>query len=140
MIAVQTYESDMIDTIAASGGRPDLDACCKRMMSSKVVIAKLLQAVVPEFADCEYNEIIRLISDVTVSTDTVDADITPVIKNESVVDGMCNISTMYIEKGILKEKINMIIEMAKKNFPISMIPDIAHISEDETNRIIEENS
>ena len=60
------------------------------------------------------------------------------------VENMCNISTMYVNRGIeqgaIREKINMIIEMAKNNLPVSMISNIAHLSIEETEKIIKENS
>ena len=60
------------------------------------------------------------------------------------IENMCNISTMYVNRGIeqgeIREKINMIIEMAKNNLPVSMISNIAHLSIEETEKIIKENS
>ncbi|MGN0605970.1 MAG: hypothetical protein ACI4JM_05565, partial [Oscillospiraceae bacterium] len=60
------------------------------------------------------------------------------------VENMCNISTMYvnrgIEQGLVEKTIQVIIEMARKNLPISMIADIVHLSVEETEKIIKENS
>ena len=88
---MQTYEADMIDSATSDGKTPDLDSCCKRIMSSKQIIAKVLQAVVPEYVDCETDEILKLIENVSVSETPVDADITaPVIISESNEDNSIN--------------------------------------------------
>jgi len=85
-MTVQTYEADTIDITNSDGNTPDLDACCKRIMSSKLIISRLLQAVVPEYADSEPEDIIKLIGTVDVSETPVDADTVPVVKNESTED------------------------------------------------------
>ena len=50
---MQTYEADVIDLTNNGNNLPDLDSCCKKIMSSKQIIARLLQAVVPEYLDSE---------------------------------------------------------------------------------------
>ena len=83
---MQTYEADVIDLTNNGDILPDLDSCCKRIMSSKLIIAKLLQAVVPEFLDSEADDIVEMISNVSVSETPVDPDILPVIQGESTED------------------------------------------------------
>ena len=53
---------------------------------------------------------------------------------------MCNISSLYINRGIEKGKINMIIEMYKNNIPIQTIANVAHLSVEETEKIINDNT
>ena len=86
MLKMQTYEADVIDLTNNGEKLPDLDSCCKKIMSSKLIIAKLLQAVVPEFLDSEDKDIVKMISNVSVSETPVDPDILPVIKGESTED------------------------------------------------------
>ena len=83
---MQTYEADVIDLTNNGNNLPDLDSCCKKIMSSKLIIAKLLQAVVPEFLDSEADDIVEMISYVSVSETPVDPDILPVIQGESTED------------------------------------------------------
>ncbi|MGN0692830.1 MAG: hypothetical protein ACI4K7_10820 [Oscillospiraceae bacterium] len=83
---MQTYEADMIDMTSSGENTPDLDSCCKKIMSSKLIIAKLLQAVVPEYTDSEPEDIVNMINNVSVSETPVDADIAPVIQSESTED------------------------------------------------------
>ena len=83
---MQTYEADVIDLTNNGDIVPDLDRCCKKIMSSKLIIAKLLQAVVPEYLDSEADDIVNMISNVSVSETPVDADILPVIQSESTED------------------------------------------------------
>ena len=60
------------------------------------------------------------------------------------VERMCNISTMYIERGIqqgaLKEKISTIMELLKMGLSVDKIAQATHISPAEAQRIINENS
>ena len=61
---------------------------------------------------------------------------------------MCNISSLYInrgiergmEKGALKEKMSVILEMFKKDIPVQTIADVAHLSIEETEKIISDNT
>ncbi len=65
---------------------------------------------------------------------------------------MCNISSLYlkrgeergeargIKKGSLQNKISMIIEMDKNNIPIATIAKVSHLSVEETEKIIRENT
>lgn len=56
---------------------------------------------------------------------------------------MCNISSLYINRGraegSLETAIKMIIEMFRNNIPVPTIANIAHISVEETEKIIREN-
>ncbi len=76
------------------------------------------------------------------------------------VDDMCNISSLYlkrgeergeargikkgraqgIEEGSLQNKISMIIEMDKNNIPIATIAKVSHLSVEEVEKIIRENT
>lgn len=56
---MQTYESNIIDIAASDRNRADLDRCCKKIMSSK-----MMQSVVLEYKGCEAGEIIKLIGNV----------------------------------------------------------------------------
>ena len=60
------------------------------------------------------------------------------------VDVMCNISSLYInrgiEKGALKEKMSVILEMFKKDIPVQTIADVVHLSVEETEKIINDNT
>ena len=53
---------------------------------------------------------------------------------------MCNISQKVrmegYNNGVIDNKRSMIIEMAKKNLPVEMIAEIAHLSIEETEAII----
>lgn len=63
-----------------------------------------------------------------------------------------NISSLYlkrgeergeargIEKGARQNKISMIIEMVKNNIPIATIANVSHLSVEETEKIIRENT
>ncbi|MGN0692829.1 MAG: hypothetical protein ACI4K7_10815 [Oscillospiraceae bacterium] len=65
---------------------------------------------------------------------------------------MCNISLLYInrgiergmvkgiEKGVLKEKMSVILEMFKKDIPVQTIADVVHLSVEETEKIINDNT
>lgn len=65
---------------------------------------------------------------------------------------MCNISSLYINRGIEKGRaegkaegsqetsIKMILEMFKNNIPVQTIANVAHLSLEETEKIINENS
>ena len=65
---------------------------------------------------------------------------------------MCNISSLYINRGIergiekgraegsLEATIKMIKEMFKNNIPIQTIANVAHLSVEETEKIINDNT
>jgi hypothetical protein len=87
---IPTYEATAIEAanndIAAS-----VDRSVKKVMSSKQIVARIMQAVVSEYKDCTIDEIISLIGKVSVSSVTVDQDnILPVIINEGTEDNSIN--------------------------------------------------
>ena len=69
---------------------------------------------------------------------------------------MCNISSLYINRGVergieigvtkgkaegsLETAIKMIVEMFRNSIPVPTIANIAHLSVEETERIIRENT
>ena len=57
---------------------------------------------------------------------------------------MCNISSLYLNRGItkgsLETAITMITEMFRNNIPVPTIANIAHLSIEETEKIIRENT
>ena len=61
---------------------------------------------------------------------------------------MCNISSLYLNRGITKGRaegsletaITMITEMFRNNIPVPTIANIAHLSIEETEKIIRENT
>lgn len=55
-----TYEADDIDLTNNGDILPDLDSCCKKIMLSKLIIPKLLQAVVPKYPDSEADDIVDI--------------------------------------------------------------------------------
>ncbi|MCI7349419.1 MAG: hypothetical protein MSH60_01540 [Ruminococcus sp.] len=64
------------------------------------------------------------------------------------VDDMCNISSLYINRssaegieiGEFREKVKMIAEMFRNSIPVPTIANIAHLSVEETEKIIRENT
>ena len=64
------------------------------------------------------------------------------------VDDMCNISLLYINRGRaegieigeFREKVKMIAEMFRNSIPVPTIANIAHLSVEETEKIIRENT
>ena len=53
---------------------------------------------------------------------------------------MCNISSMYIDRGKEQEKNRMILEMHKSGIPIETIAKVARKTVNETSKIIDNNS
>ena len=60
------------------------------------------------------------------------------------VENMCNISTMYVNRGInkgaLEKSIKMILSLFKQNVPVEIIANAADLSVEETEKIIKENT
>lgn len=117
---MQTYEADAIDISNSFENTPDLDSCCKRIMSSKLIIAKLLQAVVPEYADSKVNEIVKLLGNVDIDGEFVDADTAPVIKSEanedsSIMEGKRIYDIKFTALTPQNRKIALIINLEIQN-------------------------
>lgn len=61
---------------------------------------------------------------------------------------MCNISLLYFNRGfekgykegVCKARLQIMIEMFKNNIPIQSIADVVHLSVEETEKIISDNT
>jgi hypothetical protein len=89
-----TYEANVIKS-SDFQGNPQLaaaiDSCAKRLLSSKQIVARIMQAVVSEYENCDIDEILPLIGTVAVSGETVDSEnVMPVIVNEDTEDNSIN--------------------------------------------------
>ena len=88
-----TYEANSIESTNYEDILPSLDKCCKRLISSKQIVARIMQAVIPEYVDCTVDEIIPLIGKVSIGDSPVDKDIMPIIVNEGTEDSSINEGT-----------------------------------------------
>lgn len=54
-------DESMNEAITATADTAPSDAACKRLLASKVVLAKILHGAVPEYKDCTEEEVYRCI-------------------------------------------------------------------------------
>ena len=84
---IRSYEAEMLESAEERGLKASLDRCCKRIISSKQIVSRIMQAVIPEYMDSTIDEIIPLIGKVSIGDTPVDRDtVPPVIVGEGVED------------------------------------------------------
>lgn len=81
---IPSYESKILDTIETNKVKAKIDKCSKAIISSRQVLARILQAVVPEYKECTIDEILPLIGHVAVDEETVNMDDSAVDLSEKV--------------------------------------------------------
>lgn len=79
-----TYEAETIEGVG--GLDASLDRSCKKIVASKQIVSRIMQAVIPEYMDSTVEDIIPLIGRISIGDAPVDKDIPPVIINEDTED------------------------------------------------------
>lgn len=69
-----SYEANILDLIEKNELKAKLDKCSKAIIASRQVLARIMQAVIPEYKNCTIEEILPLIGTVVVGEETVNRD------------------------------------------------------------------
>ena len=83
-----TYIAKVVDSV---GNKGDCDRVCKKVLATKEIAAHILKEVVPEYKDCDVDDIIMYISDIQISQESVNIDELPaVVDTDNTEDSTIN--------------------------------------------------